>query len=70
MSIKEFDAEDELDDAFEAFMEWEERKTSLEYDIKRCENQILLCEDELRDAKEELEEAEKELQEHLDNKPE
>lgn len=70
MSNKEFDTEDELDDAFEALMEWEERKESLEYDIKRCENQILLCEDELRDAKEELEEAEKELQEHINNNPE
>lgn len=70
MSIKEFDTEDEMDDAFEFIMEWEEHRVSLENDIEHCERRISRLEDDLCHAKEELKEVEAELQEHLDNKPE
>ncbi len=44
MSIEEFDTQDELDDAFEANMEWLERKASLEKDIEDAERHVELCE--------------------------
>ena len=69
MSIKEFESADELDDTFEAHMEWLERKASLEKDIEDAERHVEYCADELSEAEISLQDAIEELNQHLESEP-
>lgn len=69
MSTEEFETADELDDAFEAHMEWLERKASLEKAIEYAERHVEYCSAELTEAEISLQEAIIELDQHLEAEP-